>query len=197
MRFAALPSLLAIMLGMSAPAAVYDNYFADPGAVSQGRTSLSFEHALTGNPSSIESIELVLTFSSGYHLDGTSIHGSLLLDPSGVGTSVTFAPSPGSHLMAGTGGQEIYDMTFSSFNSANANNIWALNLWDTGTSGIENGLVSWSLNVTGTTPVPEPVNVALGIFGGICGLVLLARSRAARTRIQQWRVGATKWRHSV
>jgi hypothetical protein len=49
-----------------------------------------------------------------------------------------------------------------------------LNLWDTSTSGIENGLVGWTLDVTA---VPEPVNVALAVFGGLLALLKLVSWR--------------------
>lgn len=77
-------------------------------------------------------------------------------------TYVSFSPVATS---SGTGSQNIYDVTFSGFNGSNPNNTWALNLWDNSTSGVENGSVSWSLNIT--ADVPEPIDVALGIFAGL------------------------------
>jgi hypothetical protein len=38
-------------------------------------------------------------------------------------------------------------------------------------------LSGWSLNLD---VVPEPVNVALGIFGGMMGILAFARSRRAK-----------------
>jgi hypothetical protein len=40
-------------------------------------------------------------------------------------------------------------------------------------------LNSWTLDIT---PVPEPVNVALGIFGALLGGLGLARHHAAKRR---------------
>jgi hypothetical protein len=55
------------------------------------------------------------------------------------------------------------------------NDTWALVLWDKSTSGIENGLVSWTLDITA---VPEPVTEALICFGALAaGTKLTARCR--------------------
>ena len=84
---------------------------------------------------------------------------------------------------AGTSGQQIYDVTFSggpgtgTFFGLNPTSTWALNLWDNNTSGIENGLVSWTLDINTVAPVPEPVNVALGIFGMLFLAVMIMRRR--------------------
>lgn len=43
-------------------------------------------------------------------------------------------------------------------------------------------LTSWSLSIT---TVPEPINVALGIFGGVFGAVALARSRQVRNLLRR------------
>jgi hypothetical protein len=166
MRIATLSSLLAVMFTLSAQAASYPFPFADSGPIPQGGTTLSFEHSISSIPNSITDIQLVLTFSSGWDL-GTTIQGSLVLDPSGTGTFASFTPTITS---SGTGGQKIYDVTFANFNTLDPNSIWALNLWDTGTSGIQNSLVSWSLTVTA---VPEPVNVAMGVFAGLFAIVKL------------------------
>jgi hypothetical protein len=47
------------------------------------------------------------------------------------------------------------------------------------------------------SPVPEPVNVALGIFGGVLLVAILARSRPVRNRIHCWRVAAVRWIDAV
>jgi hypothetical protein len=47
------------------------------------------------------------------------------------------------------------------------------------------------------TPVPEPINVALGVFGGFFGMAVLTRSRALKDRIQRWRVAAVQWIDAV
>jgi len=160
MRIAAISSVLAVGFSLSAQAGLFTYNYSDSGPIPQGGTSLSFEHSITGIPTVINNIELVLTFQNGYDLGG-NINGALILNPNGSPTYASFTPTI---TRAGTGGQEIYDVTFSGFNTLNPNNIWALNLWDNNTSGIQNSLVSWTLDITA---VPEPLNVALALFAGL------------------------------
>jgi hypothetical protein len=65
---------------------------------------------------------------------------------------------------------------YSAFNGVSAAGSWILYVTDN-QSGDHGTLTGWSLDVT---PVPEPVNVALGIFAGIMGLVILARSQPVK-----------------
>lgn len=191
MRVAAISSVLALVFSLSAQGGLYTYNYSDSGPIPQFSTSFSAEHSLTGIPSSITSIELILTFSSGYDLGG-HILGTLILDPSGSDIYTSFTPSV---TRAGTGSQEIYDVTFTApFASSNPNNIWALNLWDNNTSGIENSLVSWSLDITA---VPEPVNVALGIFAGVFLLGSLCRTQRVRNRVHRCWVGVNQWLDDV
>jgi hypothetical protein len=183
MRIAALAAVAALMLPRCGQAAVYT--FNDSGPVPQGGTSLSFEHSITGSPDSISSIGLILTFSSGHHLDGNFIRGALILDPGGTGATTSYEAFNPSVTSSGSGGQQICSLRFSdggSFKAYNPNTTWALNFWDTAADGIENSLVSWSLDVSEGTPVPEPVNVAVAI---VAGAFLLARllGNASKGRI--------------
>lgn len=71
----------------------------------------------------------------------------------------------------------------SKFNGKNANGAWTLFLADFCAGGAgEAKVVSWSLQVQ---PVPEPIHVALGIFGGLFGVVNLWRSRWFRAYRQR------------
>jgi hypothetical protein len=45
--------------------------------------------------------------------------------------------------------------------------------------------------------VPEPVNVALGIFAGVLAVGGVAGTRLVRGRIQQWRAAAVRWVDAV
>ena len=56
-------------------------------------------------------------------------------------------------------------------NGHNANGTWTLFLADM-VSGDQATLMSWGLNIS---VVPEPISWALGIFGGILGLVVVRR----------------------
>ena len=89
------------------------------------------------------------------------------------------------------------------FTQSNGNE---LNLWGNadGTytlggniNGYQNFNVTISFGGTTITPVPEPVNVALGIFGGISLVVILARSRSVRNRVHCGRVAAVHWIDAV
>jgi uncharacterized membrane protein YphA (DoxX/SURF4 family) len=68
-------------------------------------------------------------------------------------------------------------MTFSGFDGLNPNATWGLVLWDNGSSGIENNLEGWTLNITA---VPEPVTIALPIFGGLMLAIGLVRRFISR-----------------
>jgi hypothetical protein len=61
-------------------------------------------------------------------------------------------------------------------------------------AGSQSQLDSWSLNISA---VPEPVNVALGIFGGVFLVVILATSRPVRNRVHCWRLAVAHWIDAV
>jgi subtilisin-like proprotein convertase family protein len=86
--------------------------------------------------------------------------------------------------------------SLASFNNSNPNGNWTIFFADMASGGgtSRSTLVSWSLEITA---VPEPVNVALGIFAGVFGIVILARSRPVRNRVQRWRVAAVQWINAV
>ena len=65
--------------------------------------------------------------------------------------------------------------------AANPNGQWTLLFADL-SSGSASTLTSWQLSVT---EAPEPVNVALMVFGGAMGLVGLARNRKIRSLFQR------------
>jgi hypothetical protein len=73
-------------------------------------------------------------------------------------------------------------LNFDSYTSMNPNGTWTLFIGDL-SSGAQSQLVSWSLDLTAV--VPEPVNVALGIFGGVFLVVILVRSRLVRDRVRR------------
>jgi hypothetical protein len=75
----------------------------------------------------------------------------------------------------------------------NPNGTWTLFIADL-SGGEQSTLVSWSLDITA---VPEPVNVALGIFAGVFLVVILARSRPVRNRVHHWRVAFVRWVDAV
>lgn len=129
----------------------------------------------SGIDSSITSVELILIFNDNASLPGgsTAIQGSRNLGTGADSAQVNFYPTA----TATSGAERIYDATFSGFNDLNPNNTWGLLLWDNSSSGIENGLVSRSLDITA---VPEPVNIAVGIFGVALSTISLSRSLSRR-----------------
>jgi hypothetical protein len=148
---------------------VFSGPFADGGVISPGGTSLADPQTISGLDVSIASFTLALTFNNNDALasDGSGIQGLLTLSLTGGSPFVSFNPvDPGY-----SGGNATYDITFSNlpgspssgFNGLNPNDTWSLVLWDNN-STVGNELVSWSLDITA---VPEPVNVALGVFGAV------------------------------
>ena len=192
MRTVALTSVLAVLFSLSAQAGYYPNTFNDSGPIPQGGAVFSVEQTISGIPSVITGLEFILKFNDSTSLtgDNTGIQGLLNLGTSTDSPSYSFSPTA----TYSDQGYRFYDVTLSYFNGDNPNNTWGLVLWDNSHSGIENGLVSWSLNITA---VPEPVSLALGIFAGIVLLVVLFRSRPVRERIQRWRVAANAWIDAV
>jgi hypothetical protein len=199
-KLALLASLLAGMFSLSAQAAVYPNTFGDSGVIPQDGSVFSVEHTIGGIAPTVTSLELILTFNDSSSLAGNSsgIQGHVILGGSDTSPFVNFYPvAPSS-----SGQQRIYDVTFngapgqpgSGFNGSNPNDIWSLVLWDNSTSGIENGLVSWSLDITA---VPEPVNIALGIFAGVFVVGGLCRTQRVRNQIRRGLVGINQWLDAV
>ena len=68
-----------------------------------------------------------------------------------------------------------------SFNGLTPNGTWTLFLADMSGGGVST-LAGWSLEITA---VPEPVTVALGIFGGLFGIVQCVRYIRRRTSAAQ------------
>lgn len=69
-------------------------------------------------------------------------------------------------------------VTFGSFDGMNPNGTWTLFIADM-SAGAQSQLVSWELGIT--AEVPEPVNLALGIFAGLFVLIGLCRTARVRT----------------
>jgi hypothetical protein len=199
-KLTVLSGLLAGLFSLSAHATLYPFDYSDSGPIPQTGVAFSAEHGITGIASSISSIELVLTFYNNLSLSGNSsgIQGLLTLGTATDSPFVSFSPTATSS----SGTERIYDVTFpgssgspgTGFNGLNPNSTWSLVLWDNSTSGVGNGLVGWTLDVTA---VPEPVNVALGIFAGVFLVVILARSRRVRNRVHGWCVGINQWLDAV
>jgi hypothetical protein len=84
-------------------------------------------------------------------------------------------------------------VNFGSFNSLNPNGTWTLFVADLSGGG-QSQLVSWELDITA---VPEPVNLALGVFAGVFLVVILAKSRRVRNRLHRWQGAFVQWVNAV
>ena len=182
LRATAFSAVLLLCASLAAQGTVFN--YSDSAGIPMGGGTISWEHTISGIDPSISSVELVLTFADATHLDGSTIRGQLLLGTTGGSPYVNLSPTATST----SGGHPVYDVVFTGasgsgtgFNGSNPNGTWSLSLWDTTTpaSGGGNGLLGWSLDIT---PVPEPVNVALGIFGALAaaGMLLSWRLKARR-----------------
>jgi hypothetical protein len=89
------------------------------------------------------------------------------------------------------------------FTQANGNE---LNLWGNADAtytlagnvgGWQNFNVTISFGETTIAPVPEPVNVALGVFAGVFLVVSLAQSPPVRNRLHRCRVAVVQWIDAV
>ncbi len=105
-------------------------------------------------------------------LDDTGVNGDIHLF--GTGSSPvagTFQPDGRAVDPANVANGDARSAMLNQFNGQNPNGTWTIFLADNFGS-YESRLDSWSLEITA---VPEPVTVALGLFGGVCGLVGLFR----------------------
>jgi hypothetical protein len=83
---------------------------------------------------------------------------------------------------------------FSAFNGKNVNGAWTLFFADL-SSGETSQLANWSLAFT--SEVPEPVNVALGIFAGIFLVAAIARNQRVRGWVHRRRDAVAAWINAV
>jgi hypothetical protein len=87
-------------------------------------------------------------------------------------------------------------VTFGSYNDLNPNGTWTLFFADMSAGGGTSQVVSWELDIAA---VPEPMNVALGIFAGAFLATVMGRrallywraSRPTPARISAWILSAT------
>ena len=100
--------------------------------------------------------------------------------------------TPGSgHVPVGSYAPDSAVAFSTTFGNMNGSGTWTLFFADTATGG-QSTVVSWGLDL-GITAVPEPVNVALGIFAGVFLVIIIGRSRPVRDRFQHWRAAVVQW----
>ena len=218
---------LALMMGWTAQGGIIYSSFANGGNIPDGNPVGSAGTAtVSGYLPNISDISVTLNISGGYNGDlygYLSYDGKLLplLNRVGMGTgsssdptyyfgygdagfnNVTLADSGsvnihnygGGFVPSGTYLPDAGGLTFDgTYSGLNPNGTWTLFLADLSSGGGQSQLTGWSL---GITAVPEPVNVALGIFGGVSACVIVARSRRVRSRVRRWQAAATRWIDAV
>jgi subtilisin-like proprotein convertase family protein len=115
-------------------------------------------------------------------LDDSAVNGDVhLYTPNNTSSAVTGIWQPDARYVdpATVTDQSARTAYLSAFNGINPNGTWTLVFSDFVTSGSPSTLVGWSLDITA---VPEPVNVALGIFGVLAAGFGLGRRFCARSR---------------
>jgi hypothetical protein len=167
-----------------------------PDSLDGGLVGVSFSGVISGLPSGYDLVsDLKLTFNitGGYNHDLyahlVSPNGTLVelfnqpgsLYSSGSGFSVTLGHLLGPSIQ--TAGQTENQVlsgnyapsgSFTAFDGGTANGTWTLFFQDLSQGGGASTLNGWSLDLTA---VPEPTNVALGVFAALGGVVGLVRWR--------------------
>jgi hypothetical protein len=111
----------------------------------------------------------------GFGATGSGMNITLLSSSAGGGYSSIQSVTSGSTLS----GTYFADGDFSTLNGINPNGSWTLYFSDTIAGGRDATLSGWSLDITA---VPEPVNVALGVFGGCLAFASLLRRGAGKLK---------------
>jgi hypothetical protein len=157
----------------------------------------------SGGRDTTEYVQFILTPSPGYYLNLQHITFDSYI-------SAAKAPTSGQvEIFLGTGltsmgsqtftpGNTGVNFDFTDFDTANNQAVtirfygWGANSSGQGEMNFDNVAVFGNVN-----PVPEPVNVALGIFGGVFLVVVVARSQPVRNRVQRCRAAFVVWVNAV
>ena len=181
---------------------------------------------ITGVPGTIGSLTISLNISGGWNSDlyGSLVHvdtgnqtASAILwnrigitagtpfGNTGAGMNVTLSSDTAtdygnirdaaSGLITGTYNPDNASGSLVVFNGMTGNGTWKLFLADL-SGGNQTTVESWELNLV-ITAVPEPVNVALGIVAGVFSVVITARNRLVRDRVQCCWAAIVKWIDAV
>lgn len=176
---------LTIALATAAQGALY-SFSSDSGQVLPNQANnLTFHHTLGGMGSAIQDLVLTLDFTSATGLNGSALQGRLYLGEGPTPTYVALAPN-NPHWSGSTFSCTLDFNQSSAFAGLNPNSTWTLNLWDNNLK-YGNNLAGWSLDITA---VPEPLNVALCIFGvvvaGAGGARWYFKARKVHRRAYIW-----------
>lgn len=153
-------------------------------------------------PPTIQSYTLTLTFAAGLLVpDATTIGGTLTLLENGKSDSFSLSSGFTHSGSISTDNGTAYTTWTEPVSSGgeligqNPNATWQLYL--NNTAGITTGspdITGWSLDITA---VPEPVNVALGIFGGVFVVGGFCGTQPVRNRLQRCWAGVNHWLDAV
>ena len=107
---------------------------------------------------------------------GAGFAGVTLMDGGSLGNIHAALPGAGTAVAVGSYLPDSAGVTFAStFGGMNAGGTWTLAFFDR-VAGDQSTLGSWSLNID-VAQVPEPINVALGVFGAVFAGVAVVRRR--------------------
>ena len=147
-----------------------------------------FSGSVSGQPagSTVSGLTVDLTITGGYNGDlyayliapngtlvvlmnqpGVAVNG---FGASGAGMNITLSDAGSTSIQSVTTGADNFTGTYqaagtlSSFNGSQANGNWTLFFADLSSGGGQSSLTGWSLNLT---VVPEPVEMALGLFAAM------------------------------
>ena len=177
-KLCALSGLLAAMFSLSANAAIIYTASSDTpvviGPSGFDSPTVTFTPDITAYYDDITSVQLTLTFAQANLLTGDSsgLQGTIVLgtdSPSYINFYPTVTSGSGPYTYTATFTGTADDNT--GLNGLDPNQAWGLDIWNNSNAD-GNTLDSWSLEVTA---VPEPVNVALGVFGLLFAATLVAR----------------------
>ena len=177
---------LALSLALPAGASLYsfgtlDNQPALGPIPDNNTIGLTENYTVSGEGSSLSGLTLTFALQGGASSD---VSGYLRLGNTGSSPAYNLTS-----LIQGTPeapGGTTYTIDFTStsfastFNSLDPNNTWTLFFADT-VAGDTTTLNGWSLNVTA---VPEPVNLALAVFGGVLAVLALVRRQIQGRRLK-------------
>jgi hypothetical protein len=166
---------LLLALSLSAQAGIIYTYgdgtvnTAIPDNNTLGLTELLTINNIT-EPASISMVMLNFTLAGGF---GTDLTGYLRLGNLSGSPSYSLTSLIQADPTISSGGVTFNVDVSSAFTGQDPNNTWTLFFADQSTGGTTTLNNGWSLDIEA---VPEPVNMALGIFGGLMGVVVVARS---------------------
>jgi hypothetical protein len=220
-------SLLSVVLKLSALGALYtyDSGFQNGGVVPDGNANgWSDTRAVSGLDSVISHVSVVINVAGGYNGDlyaylshngilvpllnrvgtgsgdamqsalgyATAGFNNVTLDDGAMGGSIHNAANPGSMpaISYTPDGGSLASLI------GNPNGNWTLFFADLANGGGSSPSIvgGWSLEIAA---VPEPVNVALGVFGAGFLVVGLVRSRRLRNRLRRCRAAFVEWVNAV